>query len=1013
MKISHGIQAKFLSIFIPAILICFIGFFSIYEWLIYKESLRQLHVDLKQTVIDQTIALSKSVANHRMDEINATVTSMISHSNIVGITILGMDNKILAQSGITDTSTACLLEQGPIYGNAVSRLRRVGSLSICSSDKVIMQQAKKRIVYLSIFALSLLIISVFSAYLAQYKSVTKPINRLLHSITFRKKSNIFVPVMWNSNDEIGILINEYNDLQQILSAQQFQQEQQQNMLEKSVKLRTFELNQANSELQKKIIEHRRLSETLQLSNWILIFSNKAQAKLTHNNSHTFIAVLEETLSEIIHFTQSEAAFIVETLEAGIQSPRLKILATAFNNDASDKWQSFQNNYSGNESKINSLQNMLVDILRTQTPFISNDFQVDSQRCIDFPEDLSHLDSFMGIPIMSEREMIGIIGLANRKDGYSKELLNELTPLITALYTMIASARNIKRKNEAELALLSSKEFLSRQQSSLIELTRYVIYSNSDTSNIFKKVCEECAALLNINRVSIWRYSDGQPIITSINAYDADENTHTQNQHEDLGEFPDYYNALSSGETLIINDTSNHPAVQELADQYLIPNKIYSMLDMPIMVGEEIHGILCFHIVNRKHNWMPEEQLYARAVTGLITLAIERQERVQIEQKLRQSHKMEAIGRLAGGIAHDFNNILTAIIGFNEIIADTISDTPIESKIASEVQEVHDAANRAAKLTDQLLAFSRQQILDSITLNLNTVINNVTKLLRRLLPEHIKLKLELDSDLFNINADPGQIEQILLNLTINSRDAMPDGGSLTISTQNCQVDYELNEKYSELTCDNYVLMKVTDTGVGLSKESISNIFEPFYTTKERGQGTGLGLATVYGIVEQSNGHIYVESDIDKSTSMLIYFPTTEKPITDKVIHNIHRETRHNNETVLVAEDEDAVRTLIKRTLTAKGYNVLEAKSGFQAIEIAKKYKQKIDLLITDVIMPEINGHVVIEQLQLIYPGIKSLYISGYTGDILKKENLSIQENNFLQKPFKPSDIINKIRSIIDA
>ena len=400
----------------------------------------------------------------------------------------------------------------------------------------------------------------------------------------------------------------------------------------------------------------------------------------------------------------------------------------------------------------------------------------------------------------------------------------------------------------------------------------------------------------------------------------------------------------------------------------------------------------------------------RDLTTIRSYIFDNTERKMLEEQLRQSQKMEAIGRLAGGVAHDFNNLVMVIKGYCDF---ALGKIPLENPAQQDLEEVKKAADRTASLTNQLLAFSRKQILQPQEINLNKLIMNTHKMLQRLIEEDIKLIIIPNPNLGFIKADPGQVEQIILNLTVNARDAMPNGGQLSIETANIFLDQAYIQTHYEMQTGQYVMMAISDTGCGMDKETISYIFEPFFTTKEPGKGTGLGLSTVYGIVKQSKGHIWVYSELGKGTTFKIYFPricdNTEKEETK----NDSLNSVHGSETILVVEDETSVRNMICRSLCKYGYMILEAENGNKAIEIFEQNKDLIHLVLTDVIMPEMNGREFVNRIHTASPKIKVIFMSGYTENAIVHQGMLDEGIIFLQKPFMPINLLQKIRSVLDA
>lgn len=385
-------------------------------------------------------------------------------------------------------------------------------------------------------------------------------------------------------------------------------------------------------------------------------------------------------------------------------------------------------------------------------------------------------------------------------------------------------------------------------------------------------------------------------------------------------------------------------------------------------------------------------------------------RNELEQQFRQVQKMEAIGRLAGGVAHDFNNLLTAIMGYTAMAADTL---PSDHAAHPDLEGIQKTAQRAANLTRQLLAFARRQIIEPRILNLNDLILNVEKMLRRLISEDIKLTTLLTPDLAPLKADPGQLEQILLNLVVNARDAMPNGGELIIETANVSLDHDYARRHAEVTPGEYVLLAVSDTGVGMTEEVKARLFEPFFTTKEVGKGTGLGLATCFGIVKQNGGHICAYSELGVGTTFKIYLPQVEGVATPLVRPEPIDILAQGTETILLAEDEITVRDLAAQSLRQQGYIVLEAADGLEALELAQSQpKKEIHLLLTDMIMPRLGGANLAEQLRAVRPQLKVLFMSGYTDSTIIRYGLPKTGSAFLQKPFSPRRLVQKVREVLD-
>ena len=382
----------------------------------------------------------------------------------------------------------------------------------------------------------------------------------------------------------------------------------------------------------------------------------------------------------------------------------------------------------------------------------------------------------------------------------------------------------------------------------------------------------------------------------------------------------------------------------------------------------------------------------------------------LEERLREAQKLDGVGQLAGGIAHDFNNLLTVINGCCFMLLRTMaSDDPQKGK----VEMIKEAGDRAAVLTHQLLAFGRRQVLAPKILNLNDVVATMEWLLRRLIGEDIELLMALDATAGSVKVDPGQIEQVIMNLAVNSRDSMPCGGTLTITTKNIDIhDQEARDDYDGI--DNpSVMLAVSDTGEGMDADTQRHIYEPFFTTKAIGKGTGLGLSMIYGIVKQSGGRIAFSSEIGKGTSFRIYFPRVAQDAAMSPPLPANTEAARGLETILVVEDEDLVRKLVRTILESRGYAVLDAEGGDEAFHVCRNHQGPIHLLITDVVMPRMNGKEVAERLRSIYPEMRVLYVSGYTADAIDQHGVLETGIQFLQKPFTPLVLANRVRELLDS
>jgi two-component system, cell cycle sensor histidine kinase and response regulator CckA len=381
---------------------------------------------------------------------------------------------------------------------------------------------------------------------------------------------------------------------------------------------------------------------------------------------------------------------------------------------------------------------------------------------------------------------------------------------------------------------------------------------------------------------------------------------------------------------------------------------------------------------------------------------------QSQEQLLQSQKLEAVGQLAGAVAHDFNNLLTAIMGFNQLSLDQLS---AEDPLRRNLEEIRKASELAASLTRQLLALSRKQVMEPRILNLNSLVPGMERMLRRVVGENVEMSATLQPDLGNINADAGQMEQVIMNLVLNARDAMSAGGKLMVKTANTHLDESYARHNLGVVPGPHVMLAVSDTGIGIDEETREHIFEPFFTTKEIGKGTGLGLSTVYGIIKQSGGTISVDSEVGKGTTFTIYLPRVNQDAEEHKHPASSAQVPYGNETILLVEDADLVRHLAKEVLENNGYLVQEAASGKDALRIGEQNRDPIDLLLTDVVMPEMSGRELANRLSSLRPEMRVLYMSGYSNDAIVHHGVLDRNINFIQKPFSPEVLMLKVRDVL--
>ncbi|MBI1897023.1 MAG: PAS domain S-box protein [Acidobacteria bacterium] len=409
-------------------------------------------------------------------------------------------------------------------------------------------------------------------------------------------------------------------------------------------------------------------------------------------------------------------------------------------------------------------------------------------------------------------------------------------------------------------------------------------------------------------------------------------------------------------------------------------------------------------------WSAQLRDGAGMVTGVVVVVADNTERKRLEEQFRQVQKMEAVGRLAGGVAHDFNNLLTVIAGYCQMLLDRLDPS---DPLHEDMEQVLKAADRATALTKQLLAFSRKQVVQPKVVDLGALVHDMNHMLKRLVGEDIDLQVLVHEPVGKVKVDPGQIEQVIVNLVVNARDAMALGGRVTIELENAEIDREFLSRHLGLESGPYLMLAVSDTGIGIPPEIRAHLFEPFFTTKEKGRGTGLGLSTSYGVVKQSKGEIVVYSEVGRGTTFKVFLPRVEEPLDAEVIGAPERDRWRGSETVLVVEDEDGVRKVMQEMLNQQGYTVLAAAGGPEALEMVEGYVGPLDLLITDVIMPRMSGRELADRVRGLRSNVKVLFVSGYTDTVISQHGILDPGVAFLQKPFTPEQLSGKVRELLES
>ena len=604
----------------------------------------------------------------------------------------------------------------------------------------------------------------------------------------------------------------------------------------------------------------------------------------------------------------------------------------------------------------------------------------------------------------------------RQDGSFVDVEMRSVSLIRNGPTIQAVVRDISGRKLTEAALQEANERAIREYERLVER----IAELGQTLGQARELGTILRSLREFTVVSV--PCDGM----MISLYEPEQNVRrlaycwvdgAERETSDLMDFPVgdglTGRAIKSGSIVIDNEYQKN-----MRSSFIVIGKLeegsipQSALSAPMIVRGRTVG--CVEIQSYQHQAFNDEHATAmRMAANLAATAVEHVELIERErekaEQLRQSQKMDAVGQLAGGVAHDFNNLLTVITGYSDLL---LRGMPSTDPTRRKLEEIKKAGDRAASLTRQLLAFSRKQMFQERVVDLNSIVADMDKMLQRLIGEDIDLVSLLEPSLCRIKADPGQIEQVLLNLAVNARDAMPRGGKLTIETSHAILGEDYVKSHLAAKPGHCLMLAVSDTGVGMDAETQKRIFEPFFTTKEVGKGTGLGLATVYGIVKQSGGNIWVYSEPGKGTTFKIYLPVAEEFANMEVTTN-QSEIPQGQETILLVEDDELVRDLAADILEPNGYQVLTAANGIEALRICAEHVGKIELMITDVVMPQMGGRELAERVALMRPDTLVLYISGYTDDAVVRHGVLDEEMAFLQKPFTPDTLARKVGDLLDT
>jgi len=619
--------------------------------------------------------------------------------------------------------------------------------------------------------------------------------------------------------------------------------------------------------------------------------------------------------------------------------------------------------------------------------------------------LTHVILLVGLrPVRALADSATRLGHGDLTARMPETKLAEMRPTVRAFNSMAASLEQALHEARTRQTRLESLVEISSELSRMQPL-----------DSLLGRIAEACGRLVKTDWVG-FRLVDGDELVV-VGTLEGGTEMPVRRRLK-IGESL-AGQVAATGRPLLLRDPASHPSMLPEHAQAMRRLGYHGMLTVPARVGDRVVGVLSF-LTRREEGFSTEDLAIATAFASHAAVALENSrllhesrraydELAQTQGQLEQAQKMDAIGRLAGGVAHDFNNLLTVILGRTDILLTQIkTEDPLRRGIAL----IQRTAGRAAELTKQLLAFSRKQVLEAVVLDLGVVTTDMKEMLARLIGEDIALVTNLAATLGHVKADRGQIEQVVMNLAINARDAMPQGGQLVVETANADLDDEYVRRNVGSRPGPHVMLAVSDSGVGIPRELQKHIFEPFFTTKEQGKGTGLGLATVYGIVKQSGGYIEVDSEPGRGTTFRIYLPRVDSASPAAERSPRAAAPTGGTETILLVEDEDGVRELARDILRSSGYTVLEGRNGAEGLLLGERHQGALDLLLTDVVMPRMSGRELAERMVSLRPELSVLYMSGYTDDAVIRHGVLGSDTAFLQKPFTPAALVQRVRETLD-
>ena len=580
--------------------------------------------------------------------------------------------------------------------------------------------------------------------------------------------------------------------------------------------------------------------------------------------------------------------------------------------------------------------------------------------------------------------------------------------------LISTGFDITDRKNAEVALQESAARAKRQRAAIVELTLGADSTGIDLQHAFEKYCKILSETIDVSRASVWVLNDSGAEMHCMNLYEADKKAHSHGAILNAQDIPKYFEAIRADSRIFSEDVQNDPRTDELTENYLKPLNITSMLDAGIVIDGKIVGVVCAEHIGKKRRWQSDEESFISTIAAFIAQELveskrrrSEEDREKLQAQLNQAQRMEAIGTLAGGIAHDFNNILSALIGYTELLKINL---PSNSNEIDNADQILKAGNRAKELVQQILTFSRQTEKQLAPVSINIIIKEVAKLLRSSLPTTIEIRLNIQSD-FLVMGDPTQLHQILMNLCTNSGHAMQEkGGLLSIDLENIELKENLISDKITLESGTYVQLSVSDTGHGIPTEYLDRIFDPFFTTKEPGEGTGMGLSVVHGIVKSYKGAIYVYSEAKKGTTFKVFLPAIEKRIEPEIqeLESIPRGTEH----ILFVDDEPVLLDVGTSQLENLGYSVSSRSNAREALKFFENKPDRFDLVITDMTMPKMTGDELAFAIKRIRPDIPVILCTGFSSKINSENKQKFNIDAFLMKPVIIRELALVVRQVLD-